>query len=131
MILDKSPSPREGREQGRGRIQRARQLRALMTLPERKLWAYLRGHRFHGFQFKRQVPIGPYIVDYSCHARKLIIELDGGHHQLPDVKRYDRQRDEFLRAEGYIVLRFNNDEFRNNPDGVLQKILEVLIGPHH
>lgn len=131
MVLDKPPSPREGREQGRGRIQRARQLRAFMTPWERKLWTHLRGHRFHGFQFKRQVPIGPYIVDFSCHARKLIIELDGGHHQLPDVKRYDSQRDEFLRTEGYIVLRINNSELRKNGDGVLQKILEVLIGPHH
>ncbi|MBX4204964.1 MAG: DUF559 domain-containing protein [Candidatus Doudnabacteria bacterium] len=75
---------------------------------EAKLWYYLRAHRFYGLKFKRQFVIGGYIVDFYCHDRKLVIELDGGQHS--QARRYDSARDRYLIEKGNKVLRFwNND----------------------
>lgn len=85
-----------------------RQLRANMTDAERVLWYHLRARRFLGIKFRCQVPLGPYIVDFLAYCPKLVIEVDGGQHQLQRAK--DRQRDRWLQDQGFRVLRFWNDE---------------------
>jgi very-short-patch-repair endonuclease len=87
-------------------ISRARTLRRSMTEPERKLWRLLRDRRLQGVKFRRQVPVGPYIVDFLCIDRKLVVELDGSQHA--DSVR-DIRRDAWLRSTGYAVRRFWND----------------------
>jgi very-short-patch-repair endonuclease len=101
----------------------AKALRANMTDAERQLWYRLRAHRFQSFKFKRQVPIGRYIVDFVCLERCLVIEVDGGQHA--DSKP-DETRDQWLRQQGFRVLRFWNNEVFNNTDGVLEVIVEHL-----
>jgi len=93
---------------------------------ERLLWSCLRAGRFGGVKFRRQHPIGRYIVDFVCLERKLIIELDGGQHALPDEKIKDRQRDIWLEKEGYNVVRFWDNEVLINTDGVLERIREMI-----
>jgi len=95
-----------------------------MTDAERWLWRALRGHRFGGTGFRRQAPIGAFIVDFVCHERRLIIELDGGHHAI-EVRR-DTDRDQWLKSKGYRVLRFWNSEVFSNPEGVLAAIAAAL-----
>jgi very-short-patch-repair endonuclease len=94
-----------------------------MTDAERRLWYLLRAHRFAGFKFKRQIPIGRYIVDFVCLAERLIIEVDGGQHADRDS---DVRRDQWLEDQGFRVLRFWNNEVLNNTDGVLDVIVEHL-----
>lgn len=101
----------------------AKVLRKKMTDAERRLWYRLRAHRFAGHKFKRQVPLGPYIVDFASLNRKLIVELDGGQH----AKRFaDARRDAWLRTEGFKVLRFWNIDVFQNIDGVLEMIMIAL-----
>ena len=105
-------------------MDKLKQLRMDMTPEEMRLWYLLRGRRFFGYKFRRQMPIGPYIVDFACYKAKLIIELDGGQHQ--DKEAYDSGRSDFLKANGWEVVRFWNNEFRANEEGVLITILEQL-----
>ena len=88
----------------------ARKLRQTSTVPEVKLWQYLRDRRLMGLKFRRQYPIGPYVVDFVCLSHKLVIELDGGQHV--DQVAYDNKRTEYLEHFGFRVLRFwNTDVF--------------------
>jgi very-short-patch-repair endonuclease len=103
-------------------LARARALRHDMTEAEIKLWAILR--EIDGFKFRRQVPIGPYIVDFVCHNVKLIIEADGGQHD-PEAEQ-EIARTELLEAEGYRVLRFWNNEVLVNLEGVHATISGAL-----
>jgi len=105
---------------------RARQLRASQTDAERLLWLRLRDRRLNGAKFRRQVPIGPYIVDFVCQDAKLVIELDGGQHG--DQVNYDANRSAWLAAHGYRVVRFWNNELLENEQGVLTTILNELTG---
>ncbi len=98
----------------------ARDLRADSTDAERRLWYHLRSRRTIGAKFRRQQPIGFYIVDFACLELRLIIELDGGHHQ-GQVKA-DRRRDDFLCARGFEVLRFRNSEVLQHTQAVLEEI---------
>ena len=77
-----------------------------------------------GIKFRRQRPIGPYIVDFLCVERKLVIELDGGQHQ--ERTEYDGRRTRWLRSQGYSVLRFWNDEVLEDMDAVFESILLVV-----
>lgn len=104
-------------------LERARQMRREMTQPERELWIALRAKRFDGVKFNRQVVIGPYIADFVCRSRKLIIELDGATHD--DASR-DDQRTAFLEAQGYRVIRFWNNDVMTNLDAVLGALSEAL-----
>ena len=104
--------------------QQARSLRRNPTDAEKKLWSLLRRKQLSGYRFRRQVPIGPYVVDFACLAEHLVIEVDGGQHAL-SVDR-DRQRTAWLEARGYKVVRFWNNEVLGNPDSVLQSILCAL-----
>ena len=105
-------------------IQRARQLRRDMTPPERALWRLLRAHRSEGLKFSRQVPVGPFIIDFAARRERLAIELDGESHA--QAQAYDQRRTNFLEAEGWTVIRFTNAEFQSNPEGVAQVILQHL-----
>ena len=100
----------------------ARRLRLEQTSVERELWRWLRGRRFDGFRFKRQAPMGRYIVDFVCHEAKVIVELDGVEHGSPIQQDHDRVRDAWLETRGYRVLRFWNDEVEKNLLGVLAVI---------
>lgn len=106
-------------------IVRARELRKNMTDAERKLWYFLRDRRLSGLKFRRQVPIGPYIVDFACLEKKVIVEIDGGEHNFPDHRRYDSQRAAWLEAQGFRILRFWNNEVLSNIEAVLTVILQA------
>lgn len=108
-------------------IKISRTLRKNQTPWERKLWQHLRANRFYGVQFKRQVRFGDFIVDFYCASKKLIIELDGGHHNDINYSKSDLERDEYLQSEGHRVLRFWNNEIDNNLSGVLEKIREEVL----
>ncbi len=99
-------------------------LRGNQTDTERRLWYHLRAHRFMGLKFKRQKPMGRYIVDFVCLERRLIIELDGGQHA--DREAYDQHRDAWLRSQGYTVLRFWNNDVMQQLEGVLEQIGRTL-----
>src|SRR5262245_61541368 len=106
------------------KIIRARNLRRQTTAAEALLWAQLRDRRLGGFKFRRQRPIGPYLVDFVCMERRLIIEVDGAPHDL--TFEHDSVRDAKLTSAGYRVLRFRNDEVRSNLDGVRATIMNAL-----
>ena len=100
----------------------ARRLRAAMTDAEARLWGDLRGRRFAGLGFRRQVPIGRYIADFCCHAARLVVEVDGGQHGTDLGSARDVRRDAFLAGEGYRVLRFWNHEVLAETTAVLDAI---------
>ena len=101
-------------------ITTARNLRKRLTDTERLLWSKIRAKQIDGCKFRRQSPIGKYIVDFVCHEKRLIIELDGGQHS--ENIEADRQRDKWLGEQGYKILRFWNNEVLTNIDGVLEVI---------
>ncbi len=105
---------------------RARRLRREQTDEEKELWHALRAGRFAGFKFRRQHPLGPYILDFFCSAALLAVELDGFQHGLPEVRQHDVKREQFLVERGVEELRFWNREWRNNREGVLLAIWEAL-----
>ncbi len=106
--------------------ERARSLRKNQTDAERILWRALKGRQLDGCRFRRQHPMGAYIVDFICLERRLIVELDGDQHGFPAHAVHDAKRDAWLQAKGYHVARFWNDEVYNNLDGVLNALLELL-----
>jgi len=103
----------------------ARALRANSPDAERRLWYYLRGRRMSGFRFRRQVPIGRYVVDFVCIRARLIVELDGGQHAESVIE--DLERTLYLARGGFRVIRFWNDEVLQRTDAVLESVLEALI----
>jgi very-short-patch-repair endonuclease len=106
--------------------ERARELRKNSTDTENKMWYFLRNRQLNGYKFIRQHVIEPYIVDFICREKSIIIELDGGHHAENVI--YDQERTLFLEAKGYKVLRFWNHEVLNNINSVLEIIL-ISLGP--
>ena len=108
-------------------LSKAQRLRREMTDAERRLWSALRNRQVDGAKFRRQQPIGPFIVDFVCHERRLIIEADGG--QYAENGR-DGSRTAFLESKGYRVLRFWNDDVLTNVDGVAGVIAAALSIPH-
>jgi very-short-patch-repair endonuclease len=101
-----------------------RELRSSMTEAENRMWYYLRARRFEDRKFRRQVPMGPYIVDFLCEQARLIVEVDGGQHD--EQRAYDHVRTTWLNAQGYEVLRFWNNEVMGNMEGVGDVISEAL-----
>jgi len=89
----------------------ARTLRRRLTDAEQKIWRHIRKRQLMGFRFRRQAPIGKYIVDFVCLEQRLIIELDGGQHAVNQD--YDRSRSEWLRSQGFKVIRFWNHDVMN------------------
>jgi very-short-patch-repair endonuclease len=101
----------------------AKRLRTNMTDAEQRLWYRLRAHRFRNLKFKRQVPIGPYVVDFICFDRKLIVEVDGGQHA---GNPRDEGRDAWLSRGGYRILRFWNDDVLKRTNAVLEEIAGAI-----
>ena len=119
---DKFPSGPAAATPTRLRIH-AKNLRLHATDAERRLWYYLRAGRFMGLKFKRQKPVGPFIVDFICLELGLILEADGGQHGIE----HDRERDAWLRARGFLVLHFWNNDILENTDVVLERIWRIGV----
>ncbi|UVK41706.1 endonuclease domain-containing protein [Mesorhizobium sp. AR10] len=103
----------------------AKSMRRVMTDAELKLWNELRAHRLMGMSFRRQVPIGPYIIDFACSAHRLIVEVDGSQHADAEHLRHDEARSAYLKANGWTILRFWNDDVIRDIDNVCQHIVIV------
>ncbi|HYM32675.1 MAG TPA: endonuclease domain-containing protein [Candidatus Cybelea sp.] len=101
----------------------ARRLRRDSTEAERKLWSALRDRQLFRFKFRRQQPIGSFIVDFVCQEKRLVIELDGGQHADKD----ETSRTGRIEADGYKIIRFWNHEVLGNLDGVLARIQQALL----
>ena len=104
----------------------ARKLRKNSTPQEQKLWNILRNHQFFGYEFRRQYPIGKYIVDFICRSKKIIIEIDGGQHNLEENIQNDVERTKFLESLGYRVVRFWNFDIDDNIDGVYLSLTKIF-----
>ena len=106
----------------------AKKLRANTTPHERALWRALKELPVDGTHFRRQAPIGPYIVDFFCPAKRLIVEIDGGHHNNDETTERDRERQLWLEREGYRVIRFWNSNITGELTAVLERIYVELYG---
>ena len=107
-------------------VGRARELRKNSTKAEAMLWEKLKGKQVKGCSFRRQRPIGHYIVDFYCPEFNLVIELDGSIHNRIDIKRRDQLRQDELEELGLTVLRFCNEEVFRSPDAVLDQIKQWM-----
>ncbi|GAB3793590.1 endonuclease domain-containing protein [Dyella agri] len=105
-------------------LDHAKSMRSAPTQAEQRLWYHLRAHRFLGLKFKRQKPLGPYIVDFVCMEQGLVVELDGSQHG--DQVAYDRERDAWLAGQGLTVLRFWNHDVMNQTESVLERIRQFV-----
>ena len=103
--------------------QKARELRQSSTDAERRMWSTLRDRRLLRYKFRRQHPIGPYIVDFACTRHQVVIELDGSQHADSAA---DVRRTAWLESRGWRVIRFCNNDVLNNTSGVIEAILRVL-----
>ena len=129
-----SPPPLEGGGRGEGSsaessttekirlLNHARTMRQVPTPAERRLWRALRNRQLHGLRFRRQAPIGPFIVDFFCPECCLIVEVDGATHADPAA---DASRDAWLRSRGLRLVRFWNNDVMGNMEGVLHRIAEA------
>ncbi len=97
-----------------------------MTPVEKILWGKLRAKRFHGVKFRRQVPLGPFIVDFFCAERFLVIEIDGDSHFEPGAKEKDSRRDAYLHEHGFQMLRFGNRQMIDALEYVLESIAAAV-----
>jgi very-short-patch-repair endonuclease len=100
----------------------AKKLRRESTWAERTLWRLLRSRRFANYKFRRQHPVGPYVLDLFCVQAKLAVELDGDPHGHPEQRHHDEEKDRYLAQRGIRVLRFWNYELKENEEGVLSVI---------
>ena len=105
-------------------LKRAKSMRKEPTPAERKLWLLLRDRRLSELKFRRQVPIGNYIADFVCYQPKIIVEADGGQHCESS---YDKQRDVWFSAQGFVVLRFWNTDILKLPQSVVETILAKVL----
>jgi very-short-patch-repair endonuclease len=124
MVSQKTEARRAA---GQRLISNARRMRHEPTDAERTFWFAVRGRKFGGYKFKRQYPIGPYIADFVCLDRELIVELDGGQHAQQSG--YDEERTAYLQAHGFRVLRVWNDDFLRTPDAILEGVWRALKAP--
>ncbi|ODT76826.1 MAG: hypothetical protein ABS76_30105 [Pelagibacterium sp. SCN 64-44] len=107
----------------------ARKLRREQTPAERRFWIILHPWREAGLHWRRQTPIGPYVVDFACKREKLIVEIDGDTHYSEAGRAHDRGRSAFLEQRGYRIVRFSNAEVTGNGDGVFAVLMEMLGEP--
>ena len=112
-----------GQKVSRELQERAKELRKNMTPAEKVLWEKLRHNRLDGLQFRRQQIINPYIVDFYCHAKALVIEVDGDIHDLQ--QEYDEERSNYLIACGFRMLRVFNDDVIQNLQRVMEQIRDA------
>ena len=97
-----------------------------MTKAEWLLWLELRGRRIDGLRFRRQHPIGDYITDFACIARKVVVELDGDTHDTPHAQRYDARRTDYLNDQGWRVLRLHNDDIYASGEYAARRVRDFL-----
>lgn len=114
------------RDEEKGTVRRARSLRKRMTNAEIILWQHLRRKQLAGHRFRRQVPVGPYIADFACVDKHLIVEVDGATHSDEAERAHDARRTEFLGHRGWQVHRVWNTDIYENLEGVLDGILYQL-----
>jgi len=107
----------------------ARALRKRLTPQEVKLWVKLRELKPLGFHFRRQAPIGRYIVDFASFGSRVVVQVDGGQHNLHEGAQSDLERDAFLRSQGFRVLRYWNSDVDQNLEGVMESISTALKTP--
>ena len=107
--------------------QNARKLRTNQTEAEKRLWLHLRNDNL-GVRFRRQLSLGPYIADFACPSKKLIIEIDGGQHDIQQA--YDQKRTSFFEQKGYTVIRFWNNDILDNTSGVVASTQKTLGSSH-
>jgi very-short-patch-repair endonuclease len=117
-MMSETPQPRPARP---ATANQARALRRRATLSERTLWTLLRDRRLDGLKFRRQVPVGPYVLDFVCMARRLVVEADGPFHDPA----HDARRDRWLATQGFRVLRFTNHDILALRDRVADAILDA------
>jgi len=104
-------------------LERAKELRREMTPAEKQLWKRIKANKLNGLHFRRQQIIHGYFADFLCHRHELIVEVDGGIHELQ--QEYDAEREEYLMALGFRIIRFKNEEIYKDLKGVLRKIVEA------
>jgi very-short-patch-repair endonuclease len=112
-----------GQKVSRELQERAWELRKNMTPAEKILWEKLRHNQLNGLQFRRQQIINPFIVDFYCHSKALVVEVDGDIHDLQ--QEYDAERSDYLIARGFHILRVTNDDVQKNLFTVVQKITDA------
>lgn len=121
---DNTEKPRHHPPMDKKLVTYAKNLRQNMTPQEQLLWRFLRNRRFAHYKFRRQHPVGPFIVDFACIRPKVAIELDGSQHD--ENRHYDENRTLWLESRGVVVLRYWNNELTENTDGVLTSILDTV-----
>ena len=104
----------------------ARLLRKNQTPQEQKVWQLLRNSQFQNLKFRRQYPIGDYIVDFICKEKKIIIEIDGGQHNQTENIEKDNLRTKFLESKGYKIIRFWNNDIDKNLKGVYEELVKFI-----
>ena len=122
-----NPHPSPLPSDGRGRIiSRARALRKQETWAEKLMWRWLRDRRFSDYKFRRQHPLGGYVLDFFCEEAELNIELDGSQHGFPGQRKHDETRERFLQSRGIKTLRFWNSHLRRNAQSIRDTIFHEL-----
>ena len=109
-------------------VEKARDLRRRMTLPEVILWQAIRGRKLGGARFRRQHPVGPYILDFYCDEARLAVEVDGSGHEHPDQARHDARRTQWLNLRGITVHRIAARDVLGNLEGVLAGLTQRVCG---
>jgi len=107
-------------------IKRARQLRQQERWAEKLMWRWLRDRRFSRYKFRRQHPVGDYVLDFFCEEAELNIELDGSQHGRPDQQEHDERREQFLKSRGIKTLRFWNSRLRRDAQNIRDTIFNEL-----
>ncbi len=120
----------DSRFTARPAVKRARDLRGNLSVPERLLWQQLR-LRPGGFKFRRQHPFGPYVVDFCCLSERLIVEVDGIAHDMGDRPQRDDTRTQFLKENGFRVLRISAQRVLADAVGTAEAIAARAASPHH
>jgi very-short-patch-repair endonuclease len=105
---------------------RAQSLRKNPTAAEVRFWRLIGPLRLGGYHFRKQVPLGAFVVDFACHQAKLVVEIDGDSHYTDEALIKDRQRDTALAKHGFAVLRFTNLDVMTNPQGVYEALTAAL-----
>jgi very-short-patch-repair endonuclease len=120
------PPSYRGSERGVVKLKQVRHLRRELTDAERRLWYLVRDRHLGGWKFRRQYEIGPYILDFYCAERKILVEADGSQHLTPEGVQHDVERTAFLESQGVKVMRFDNLEILTQTDAVAEMILKEL-----
>ncbi len=110
-------------------FRRAKALRKDSTSAEKLFWRLVKNRQFENLKFRRQHPIGSFIVDFYCHEKRLVIELDGSVHEDEFIKQYDKRREQVLKSFGLIIVRFENGDIIRNLDLVIGELREVISIP--